>query len=234
MTPSVSYGARPVAKSSIRLEVLLTTGQRQTWDFRVPPSGEKSLTVEDVKERIFDTWPSSWPNKPTRPNGMRLLHLGHILTDPTPLAAPPLEGSTAEQADAITPTSPEASSSSHAKTGTATSPTTQSAGKAKAAKGNDQQTFSAPVVNRNLPLGKSTVVHLLMRSGSGSESGSDGQGGGDGAGTKRQGSKRQANRSDATTRDKEPSAAVSPPREQDVDQQHGAGSSSGGCRCVIC
>ncbi|CAO1637915.1 unnamed protein product [Parajaminaea phylloscopi] len=79
-----SMARRPsIPHDRIRLELLLITGQRAHFDL-VPEA-----TIADVKDQLWRAWPASWPAQPASESSLRILHLGHILPDSTPLGADP-------------------------------------------------------------------------------------------------------------------------------------------------
>ncbi|KAK0549335.1 hypothetical protein OC846_004116 [Tilletia horrida] len=69
--PTSSKASTRKAEQCIGLDVLLVTGQRQTWIF------DPDATVCDVKTHIASHWPKDWPEVPqSATDHMRLLHLG--------------------------------------------------------------------------------------------------------------------------------------------------------------
>lgn len=64
--------------ASIVLETLLVGGQRKTWRF------EPQSSIATVRQHIWSHWPQEWPQpRPQSDSLLRVLHLGHILDDPT-------------------------------------------------------------------------------------------------------------------------------------------------------
>lgn len=65
----------PIPSDVIRLDVLLTSGQRKFFDFA------PTTSIYDVRETIFRDWPEDWPPRPASSSAIRILHLGHILDE---------------------------------------------------------------------------------------------------------------------------------------------------------
>lgn len=70
--------SQPSASASIVLETLLVGGQRRTWRF------DPQTSIATVRQHIWTHWPSEWPQpRPQSDSLLRVLHLGHILDDPS-------------------------------------------------------------------------------------------------------------------------------------------------------
>ncbi|RKO98824.1 hypothetical protein CXG81DRAFT_7671, partial [Caulochytrium protostelioides] len=69
----------------IVLRLLLVNGQKS--DVAIDPA----LTVAQVRERIFEQWPSAWARDaetaPVQPASLRILHRGRFLDGPGTLEA---------------------------------------------------------------------------------------------------------------------------------------------------
>ncbi|PWN43724.1 hypothetical protein IE81DRAFT_346324 [Ceraceosorus guamensis] len=69
-----------IAKDKVRIDALLTSGQRHLFDF------EPSTLVSEARDQIWNEWPADFPLRPAEPSALRMLHLGHILDDRAPLS----------------------------------------------------------------------------------------------------------------------------------------------------
>lgn len=66
------------ASPSVVLETLLVDGQRKTWRF------DPQSSIATVRQHIWSHWPQEWPQpRPQSDSLLRVLHLGHILDNPS-------------------------------------------------------------------------------------------------------------------------------------------------------
>ncbi|KAK9723364.1 hypothetical protein K7432_002017 [Basidiobolus ranarum] len=67
---------------SVRITFLLISGKRHTLTF------QPNNTISEVKQRLFDNWPSEWTeDQPTSPASLKIVHLGRFLEDSSTLAS---------------------------------------------------------------------------------------------------------------------------------------------------
>ncbi|CAO1614420.1 unnamed protein product [Sympodiomycopsis kandeliae] len=156
---SVSQGKRVIPSDKIRLDILLTTGQRAFYDFH------ESECVADVKQKIWHNWPSDWPPRPPQQSSLRLLHLGLFLDDSAPLGSsqPTIDVSTTSDTKNINTTTTDYPSTS--KKSKSANKNERPAEKRKTNANSDLQANVNSAQPRNFPLGNKTVLHLLVQGG---------------------------------------------------------------------
>ncbi|ORY06830.1 hypothetical protein K493DRAFT_273933 [Basidiobolus meristosporus CBS 931.73] len=67
---------------SVRITFLLLSGKRHSLTF------QPSNTIGEVKQYLFDNWPSEWTEgQPTSPASLKIVHLGRFLENSSTIAS---------------------------------------------------------------------------------------------------------------------------------------------------